>query len=129
MEMTITMPGGGRVDARAGTMMIETNQDGTAPAPFTLFLASLGTCAGIYVAGFCQKRGLAHDNIRIVQRMRHNPVTRMIDAIELDIQLPPEFPEKYAEAVRRAAEQCAVKKLIENPPRFTVRTSVPELVA
>jgi len=123
MEMTITMPGGGRVDARAGTMVIETNQDDTAPAPFALFLASLGTCAGIYVAGFCQKRGIPHDEIRIVQRMKAHPVTHMITDVELDIQLPADFPEKYVDAVIRAADQCAVKKHLEQPPRFAVHTS------
>ncbi len=127
MEMTITMPGGGKVDAHVGPMVIETDQDRTAPAPFILFLASLGTCAGIYVASFCQRRGIPHDGIRIVQRMKTDPMTRMIGEIELDIQLPPDFPEKYADAVVRAAEQCAVKKHLENPPRFTVRTSVPEM--
>ncbi|MFN2174075.1 MAG: hypothetical protein ACK2UF_21845, partial [Candidatus Promineifilaceae bacterium] len=40
-----------------------------------------------------------------------------------DIQLPPEFPEKYKAAVIRAADQCAVKKHFEYPPQFEVFTS------
>ena len=28
---------------------------GSAPTPFATFLASMGTCAGIYVLGFCKK--------------------------------------------------------------------------
>jgi putative redox protein len=124
MEMEIVFPGGARVDANMGNMVITTNQDGTAPAPFGLFLASIGTCAGIYVLSFCQQRGLPTDDIRIVQRMRANPLTRMIEEIELDIQVPPGFPEKYKDAVIRAAELCAVKKHLEDPPNFNVRTSV-----
>ncbi len=134
MEMEIVFPGGARVDAISGGMVITTNQDGSAPAPFGLFLASIGTCAGIlasigtcagiYVLSFCQQRGLPTDNLRILQRMRLNPLTRMVDHIELDIQLPPDFPEKYKDAVIRAASQCAVKKHLENPPTFDVRTSV-----
>lgn len=127
MEMEIVFPGGLQVDAVMGpNMVIETNQDGTAPAPFGLFLASIGTCAGIYVLSFCQQRGLPTDNIKIVQRMNSNPFTRMIENIELDIQVPPDFPEKYKDALIRSAELCAVKKHLENPPAFDVHTSVLE---
>lgn len=127
MEMQIIFPGGARVDAITGDMVITTNQDGTAPAPFGLFLASIGTCAGIYVLSFCQQRGLPTENLRIIQRMNYSPLTHMIDHIELDIQLPPEFPEKYKEAVIRAASQCAVKKHLEHPPTFDVHTSVVQM--
>jgi len=127
MEMQIVFPGGARVDAISGDMVITTNQDGSAPAPFGLFLASIGTCAGIYVLSFCTQRGIPTENIRIVQRLSSNPFTRMIDQVELDIQVPPDFPEKYKEAVIRAADQCAVKKHLENPPQFNVHTSVVQM--
>jgi len=126
MEMEIVFPGGLRVDAVAGDMVIPTNQDGSAPAPFGLFLASIGTCAGIYVLSFCQQRGLPTDNLRIIQRMHTNPLTRLIEKIELDIQLPPDFPEQYKDAVIRSAQLCAVKKHLEHPPVFDVYTSVIE---
>ena len=130
MEMTVTFPGGARVDAQLGSHIIRTDQpvrgggDDSAPAPFSLFLASIGTCAGIYVLGFCEKRGLPTDGIEIVQRMVPDMRTGMIGRIELDIKVPPAFPEKYHEALIRAASQCAVKKHLENPPAFDVRTVV-----
>jgi ribosomal protein S12 methylthiotransferase accessory factor len=126
MDMVIDFPGGLKVDAHMGHMTIPTNQDGSDPAPFGLFLASIGTCAGIYVLQFCKQRGISPDGVRIVQRMSSNPLTRMIDRVELDIQVPPDFPDKYKNAVIRAADQCAVKKHLENPPTFDVRTSVVE---
>ncbi len=126
MEMEIVFPGGLQVDAVMGDLVIETNQDGSAPAPFGLFLASIGTCAGIYVLSFCKQRGLPTDNIKIVQRMHSNPFTRMIEKVELDIQVPEDFPDKYKDAVIRAAELCAVKKHLETPPQFDVYTSVVE---
>jgi ribosomal protein S12 methylthiotransferase accessory factor len=125
MEMEIVFPGGARVDAIMGNLVVETNQDGTAPAPFGLFLASIGTCAGIYVLSFCQHRGLPTDGIKIVQRVRSNPTTRMVEQIDLDIVVPPDFPDKYHDALVRAANQCAVKKHLESPPHFNVRTTVP----
>ena len=124
MEMVIVFPGGSRVDAHVGNLVVTTDQDGSAPAPFGLFLASIGTCAGIYVLSFCQHRGLSTEGVRIVQRVHSNPTTRMVEQIDLDIEVPPDFPQKYHEALIRAANQCAVKKHLESPPRFEVRTTV-----
>lgn len=130
MELIISFPGGSRVDAQAGAHVIKTDQPAhaggqdSAPAPFSLFLASIGTCAGIYVLSFCTQRGLSTDGIRIVQRMHKNPETRLIETIDLDIEVPPEFPAKYYDALVRAANQCTVKKHLENPPQFEVRTVV-----
>ena len=124
MEMEIVFPGGARVDAIMGNTVVQTNQDGTAPAPFGLFLASIGTCAGIYVLSFLQHRGLPTEGVKVLQRMGMNPVTRMIDRVELDIVVPPSIPEKYHAALIRAADQCAVKKHLEQPPVFNVQTKV-----
>jgi len=130
MEMTIDFPGGARVDAHFGPFTVRTDQpaqdggDGSAPTPFDTFLASLGTCAGIYVLGFCRQRGISTDGIRVVQRVRVNPATRLAENIALDIQVPADFPEKYRPALIRAAEQCKVKRHFENPPEVAVNTSV-----
>jgi len=124
MEMEIVFPGGAQVDAIMGTTVITTNQDGTAPPPFSLFLASIGTCAGIYVLSFCNHRGLSTEGVKVVQRVHTDPMTRMVGKIDLDIVVPPDFPEKYHAALVRAAEQCAVKKHMEKPPEFSVQTRV-----
>ncbi len=129
MDMIIDFPGGLQVDAHFGPYTVSTDQPrpygaGAAPTPFATFLASIGTCAGIYVLSFCQQRGLPTEGIRIVQSLESNPFTGLVSKVLLDIQLPPSFPEKYKSAVIRAADQCAVKKHFENPPSFDVFTSV-----
>lgn len=128
MEMTIDFPGGARVDAHFGAFTVATDQPpaSSAPPPFAVFLASIGTCAGIYVLGFCRQRGLPTDGIRIVQRAHGGP-SGLVERIELDVQLPADFPAKYRDAVVRAADQCAVKKHLERPPVITVTTSVANL--
>jgi len=129
MEMVIDFPGGARVDAHFGGFTVKTDQppQSSAPTPFATFLASVGTCAGIYVLGFCQQRGLPTEGIRIVQRMHSNPFSGMVGQIDLEIQIPPSFPEKYAPALVRAAELCAVKKHFEQPPQFEVYTKTVEM--
>ncbi len=130
MEMVIDFPSGAKVDAHFEQFTVKTDQpaigggDGSAPTPFDTFLASIGTCAGIYVVGFCRQRGLPTDGIRIVQRMHRDPSTGMIGKIELEIEAPSTFPEKYLPALVRSAEMCAVKKHLEYPPKFDVHTKV-----
>lgn len=132
MEMIVDFPGGARVDAHFGQFTVKTDQppmgggDGSAPTPFATFLASMGTCAGIYVLGFCRNRGLSTDGIRIIQRMQNNPMTGLVGKIEMEIQVPSSFPEKYYDALIRSADQCAVKKHLEQPPEFEIRTVVVE---
>ncbi len=126
MDMVIDFPGGARVDAHFGPFTVMTDQppQASAPTPFATFLASIGTCAGIYVLGFCQQRNLPTDGIRIIQRLERHPMTGMIGKVDLEIQVPENFPEKYHAALVRAADQCAVKKHFEKPPMFDVYTKV-----
>jgi ribosomal protein S12 methylthiotransferase accessory factor len=130
MEMIIDFPGGSRVDAHFDNFTIPTDQPplASAPTPFDTFLSSIGTCAGIYVLGFCKQRNLPTVGIRIVQRMHSNPTSHMVEKIDLEIQVPPEFPEKYRASLINSAELCKVKKHLEHPPKFEVTTKVVEPV-
>ena len=120
-DMTFTMPGGARVDGHVGRHVIRTDQlpDDSAPSPFTLFLASIGACAGFYVQAFCRKRGIPTDDIRVVQHNHATPDGR-VDRVELSLELPEGFPDKYRAAIIAAAEQCTVKKHLEHPPQIGV---------
>jgi|SRR5664280_677287 ribosomal protein S12 methylthiotransferase accessory factor len=124
MEINIDFPGGSRVDAHFGPFTVATDQPpaASAPSPFEIFLASIGTCAGIYVLGFCQQRNLPTEGIHIVERINHSHSTGMVETIELEIQVPQGFPEKYRASLIHSAELCAVKKHLEKPPRFDITT-------
>jgi ribosomal protein S12 methylthiotransferase accessory factor len=105
---------------------VDVGGDGSAPSPYTLFLASLATCAGFYVVNFCRKRNILTEGIRMVQRAERDPATGLATNVTLDIQLPADFPEKYTSALVRAAEQCLVKKQLDHPPVFEIKTSIGE---
>src|SRR5512147_1567333 len=131
MEMIIAFPGGSRVDAHFGGFTVPTDQppSASAPTPFAVFLSSIGTCAGIYVLGFCQQRGLPTEGLRLIQRVHSNRLNGMVEKIELEIQVPENFPPKYYDALIKSAELCAVKKHLENPPRFEITTKAVSLEA
>jgi ribosomal protein S12 methylthiotransferase accessory factor len=128
-EILISFPGGQKVSAEAFGHIIETDQsrraggEGSAPEPFALFLASIGTCAGIYVLSFLQSRGLSTKGLQIRQRLHFDPTTGLLAGVDLDIEVPDSVPEKYHAAIRRAADMCAVKKVIAAQPRFNIEVS------
>lgn len=94
--------------------------DGSAVAPYDLFLASLATCAGIYVLGFCQSRGLSTDGLALVQRHELDPDTKLVCRVRIELKLPTGFPERYRAAIVRAAEGCKVKKTMAAAPPVEV---------
>jgi ribosomal protein S12 methylthiotransferase accessory factor len=129
--MTVTFPGGKRVDADYKGFLIQTDQspagggEGSAPEPFALFLASIATCAGIYVKGYCDAREIPTEGLGLEMHIERDEQRRRVAKLVLDITLPDGFPEKHRDAVIRAADLCTVKKHMLEPPAFEIRTRVP----
>jgi putative redox protein len=126
MEMQIGFPGGVAVQALFDGFTVRTDQPaaagggGTAPAPFDLFLASIGTCAGFYALRFCQERGIPTEGLSLKLSTVRDPERKRLATIRLVLGLPPGFPEKYGPAIIRAMDQCAVKRHIVEAPGFEV---------
>ncbi len=87
-----------------------------------MFLASLGTCAGIYVKSFCDQRGLPSENVKLTQELQYDSVKRMVGKFTINIHVPADFPEKYDSALIRSANQCPVKKHLH--PDIELQTQV-----
>ncbi len=134
MEMRVYFPGGKRVYADWAGFTVKTDQpaggggDDSAPAPFDLFLASIGTCAGIYALGFMQQRGLDPAGSELTLRPHVDPASGMIGRIDLELRLPAGFPDKYRDAIVNAMNLCAVKKHLQRPPSFEITTVAPVAV-
>ena len=129
--MDIQFPGGLEVEAVDKGFTIVTDQPvenggaGSAPTPFDLFLASIGTCAGLYALKFCQQRNLDTEGLALRLALVKDEAGKRVMRIRLEVQLPPAFPEKYREALLRAVDQCKVKRHIVEPPVFEVETIRP----
>ncbi len=125
-NLIVTFPGGKRADAQYKGFTIRTDQspqgggEGSAPEPFDLFLASIATCAGVYVKSFCDARRIAADGLGVEMRVERDAERRRIARLVLEIKLPEGFPAKHRDAAVRAAELCAVKKHIVDPPGFEI---------
>ena len=127
--MEITFEGGKVVTAHSHGHIIRTDQpvaDGgkdSAPSPYELFLASIGTCAGIYVKSFCDNRQISADGIKIIESIEWSKETGLPLKISLDIKLPEGFPEKYKASLIHVADLCKVKKTMATPPQFEIIAS------
>jgi ribosomal protein S12 methylthiotransferase accessory factor len=121
MQMTITFPGGDRVEAEFDGFTVKTDQppNASAPSPFELFLASVGTCAGVYVLNFLHQRSLPTEGLRIQESIERG-ADGLVTLISLEVQLPAGIPEKYRPAIIRAAQACTVKKHLAYPPEIEI---------
>jgi len=129
--MNITFPGGLRVEAIHEGHRIRTDQpviaggEGTAPSPFDLFLASIGTCAGYYALRFLQQRNLDTEGLVVTMTADSGGPGQHVDRIRIDVTLPPAFPQKYRDALLRAIDQCKVKRHLAEPPVVEVVARTP----
>jgi len=132
VTVEITFPGGVAVDARFNGFCVRTDQPlanggkNSAPAPFDLFLAALGTCAGLYALRFCQERRIASVGLKLTLESEQDDTHHRLSGVRLIISLPPEFPDKYRRALVRAVNQCSVKRAILDPPEFDIVVTSPE---
>ncbi|WP_372681276.1 OsmC family protein [Desulfosarcina sp.] len=126
MEMEIHFPGGKRVTSTYKGFTVETDQpkseggDDSAPEPYDLFLASIGTCAGVYIVYFCESRKIPIDDISMTLHFERNETSHLMEKIAIDVKLPADFPPKYKKAVIRAAQMCTVKRNLVQPPEILV---------
>ena len=126
MKIEVTFDGNKKVNANFNGFTVKTDQpviaggEGIAPTPFDLFLASIATCAGIYVKSFCDQRNLPTQNLKIFQNVEYNQDTKMVSNISIEIEVPSDFPEKYISSLINVANLCKVKKHLLNPPQIEV---------
>lgn len=127
MSIDVFFNGGKKVNAIADKFVILTDQDiesggeASAPEPFTLFLASLATCTGIYVQSFCKQRNIPTDDITLNMDWDYDTNLRMISKFRIDINVPTDFPEKYDNALIASASKCAVKRHLKDSIEMDMR--------
>ena len=125
MEIEIKILDGFEVEANVNGQKIKSDQskesggNGTAPNPFEYFLASTGLCVAHYVNAFCKQRDIDSKKISIIESVSRDGSGKV--KFSFSIKTPADFPEKYKEALIKAASGCAVKKAIQDGPVFEVK--------
>ena len=130
MDMDVTFPGGKKVEVAYKGHTVLTDQpvdsggEDAAPAPFDLFLVSIGACTGYYVMTFCRTRDIPTEGAGVGLDFDWDEKEKRITRIRVDIRLPEGFPERYRTAVVRAARACTVSRHLDHPPEIEMNTVV-----
>lgn len=127
MMIKIGFPGNKKVSAQWSGFTVMTDQpreaggDGSAPAPFELFLASIGACAGYFALSFCRQRDIPAAGLEIIQEAEWDPHEHRVRKVRIEVALPDGFPDKYRAGILNAVDLCTVKKHLKRPPEFELR--------
>ncbi len=124
--MKITFEGNKKVKVRVKDFDVWTDQpkeqggDATAPTPIDLFLASLGSCSGVFVLNFLKQHALP-ENVYLTLDPVWNISEYVIDKINVLIHVPSDFPQKYENALIEVAKRCLVARHVKVEHDITLK--------
>lgn len=116
--MKITFVGNKKVNVEVKGFNILTDQkkenggDASAPTPIDLFLASLGSCSGVFVLNFLKMHYLP-ETVYLTLNPVWNINEYVIEKIELVIHLPAGFPAGFDNALVEVAKRCLVARHVK----------------
>ena len=128
MEVEVSFPSATRIQARSKDLTVEIGPppdrggDPSAYGPFDLLLCSLATCTGFQVLDFLRQRGLDTSGAGVRVEAQRGEESHLLESISITIEVSEGFPEKYNDAIVRAAGLCFIKQQLGHQP--TVTTSV-----
>ena len=126
MRVEVSFPDKTRIQSRCKGLVVETGLppdrggDPEALGPFDVLLCSLGNCTGFHVLAFLEERGISVAGAGVTIEGTRSTQTHLLDAVSVRIRVPDDFPEKYKDALVRAAGLCLVKAQLGQRPEFAV---------
>jgi putative redox protein len=124
MQAEVTFPSPTRIQARANGLTVEVGPppdrggDPGAYGPFDILLCSLATCTGFQVADFLRERGFDTASAGVRIEAERSEETHLLDRVAIQIQVPAGFPDKYHDAIIRAAGLCFIKQQLGQKPEI-----------
>jgi len=90
--------------------------------PPELLLASLGSCAGYYVAQYLRKNKLATEGtrVRVTCDKVKEPVARMTN-FAIYVEAPIELSKEHRRGVEEAVEHCLVHNTLLHTPKISLK--------
>ncbi|SRR5579883_2461696 len=127
MEITVEHLGAVQFQIHAGRHTIISDQpeanggfdEGITPPE--LMLASLGSCAGYYAAGYLRKKGLASEGTRVRVTAGKVPGPARLDDFRIEISLPVSVGSEHRKGVDEAVRHCLIHNTLLHPPAITIQ--------
>jgi putative redox protein len=91
-----------------------------AMTPAELFIASLGTCIGVYAVRFCKRHNLPTEGMKVFLdwSIAKDPVR--IGSIKAELHYPHNIPETEKKGLLHMAEACFVHETILHKPEIVI---------
>jgi putative redox protein len=130
MDVVVSFPSATRIQARSKDLAVEIgpppDRGGSPDAygPFDLLLCSLALCTGYHVLDFLQTRGLDTAQAGVQIDARRSDQTHLLERVAIAINVPADFPQKYHDALIRAADSCFIKQQLGQRPEITTSLTV-----
>ncbi len=124
--VNVTWDGGVRftADIRGHKVHVDQPRQGggedSAPGPLELVPAALGTCVAYFVGQFLTTRGVDPTGLEVAVDVAGAPDPHRIGRFEVRVKTPVGMPERYRDAVVRAAETCTVHHTLSHKPEIAV---------
>jgi len=129
--VNVTWDGGVRftADVRGHKVHVDQPRQGggedTAVAPLELLPVALGTCVAYFVEQFLATRGIDPTGLEVAVGVAGARDPHRIGRFDVRVSLPGGVPERYREAVVRAAETCTVHHTLTHRPEIVVSLEEP----
>ena len=93
----------------------------TGPTPTELFIGSIAACTAYFAERFLVRHGITRDDLTVSvgYEMSEGGPHRVV-AVDLDIDLPPSFPEERRAALMAVLERCTVKNSLHDVPEVAL---------
>ncbi len=128
MEMNISYKDGKKFVAtcRKHEVIIDQplNNDGKdeGATPPEFFIASLGSCIGVYVLAYCKNAGIKTEGMTINVKWEKAKNPDRIGEIKVDIKLQEDVGKRKA-ALLKVAEHCLIHNTILHQPKMDIEIS------
>ncbi len=124
--MRVTFCGGTRFDVTSGKHTIVTDQpveDGGSDAgmsPVELFVGSLASCVGYFVARFCARYQIRSEELTIDVEWSYAKQPHRVGAVEIKLNLPAKLTSEEREKLLKVAHGCTVHQSLTVPPKVEI---------
>jgi uncharacterized OsmC-like protein len=126
MNLTVTHDGGARFTVRSRGHAVTTDQpteDGGSDAgmsPVDLFVGSLASCVGYFVARYCARHAISCEGFHIEVEWSMAEQPHRVGAIALQLHLPAALNPSQQERLLQVAHGCTVHRTLQVSPTVEI---------
>lgn len=129
MNLSVTFQGGTRFSIASGLHQIVTDQpidEGGSDAgmsPVELFIGSLASCIGYFVAKYCARHQIPTEGFTIDVDWSMTEQPHRVGVVNMRLNLPVTLNPSQKERLLKIARGCTVHQTLAIPPKVDIRLS------